>query len=452
MAEREVLYCTSADGTRIAYTIEGHGPGVPTIFAAAPPFSNVRDPSTTTSPPEQLKRETCVFDFRGSGLSDRNVQDMTIEAFSSDVEAIVEALGWQRFSLQGMGMSGPVTALYTVRHPDRVTRLVLRDTYLRASDMGRIPRMRALGAVLRTDWEGYLDLMALTVGGWDELDETRSLRERLSRLTTQAETLAIAQASASHDATAIAGDIRVPTLVVNPDYMQVPSADMARAMVSRIPGAKLRLYGRGETPGQVSPWSERQSRVYAYIEEFLGAGDGPRMSDATDNGVPGASTFRTVLFTDLVGHTQMMQRLGDERGRDVLREHERITREVLKANGGTELKTMGDGFMASFGSVTKAVECAVALQRAFSERDGEPLRVRVGLNAGEPIEEDGDLFGATVILASRIAAKAEGGEILVADTVRGLCSGKGFLFADRGEFVAKGIEEPVRISEVHWRR
>jgi class 3 adenylate cyclase len=80
----------------------------------------------------------------------------------------------------------------------------------------------------------------------------------------------------------------------------------------------------------------------------------------------------------------------------------------------------------------------------------------VGLNAGEPIEEEApdgrrDLFGATVILASRIAARAEGGEILVADTVRGLCSGKGFLFADRGEFTAKGFDDPVRVYEVRWR-
>src|SRR5437773_10044144 len=97
--------------------------------------------------------------------------------------------------------------------------------------------------------------------------------------------------------------------------------------------------------------------------------------------------------TDLVGHTEMMSRLGDERGRAVLREHERITRDVLKQHGGTEVKTMGDGFMASFGSVTKAVECAVALQRAFVERQGEPLSIRVGLNAGEPIEEDCDPFG-----------------------------------------------------------
>src|SRR6266508_4048698 len=161
---------------------------------------------------------------------------------------------------------------------------------------------------------------------------------------------------------------------------------------------------------------------------------------------------------DIVGHTKMTPRLGEERGRAILREHETITRNVLKQHGGKEVKTMGDGFMASFGSVTRAVECAIALQRAFAARDSaarpdalEGLSVRVGLNAGEPIEEDGDLFGATVILASRIAAKAEGGEILVADTVRGLCSGKGFLFSDRGEFVAKGFEEPVRGCEGRWR-
>ena len=96
-----------------------------------------------------------------------------------------------------------------------------------------------------------------------------------------------------------------------------------------------------------------------------GATNTPSLTSRRTSGK--AVVLRTVLFTDLVGHTEMMSRLGDDAGRDVLREHERITREVLKANGGTEVKTMGDGFMASFGSVTKAVECAVALQRAFEE-------------------------------------------------------------------------------------
>ena len=201
--------------------------------------------------------------------------------------------------------------------------------------------------------------------------------------------------------------------------------------------------------------------IAEFIDSVTGRSDGYRDPVA-------ASAFRTVLFTDIVGHTEMMQRLGDAKGRDVLREHERITRDLLKQHGGAEVKTMGDGFMASFGSVTSAVECAVALQRAFAgaltrpfgapspsggEGTGidEHIGIRIGLNAGEPIEEDGDLFGATVILASRIAAKAGGGEILVPDTVRGLLSGKNFLFADRGEFVPKGFAESMRLYEVRWR-
>ena len=170
------------------------------------------------------------------------------------------------------------------------------------------------------------------------------------------------------------------------------------------------------------------------------------------------SGVRTILFTDIVGHTEMMGRLGDGKGRDALREHERITRDVLKTHGGDEVKSMGDGFMASFGSVTGAVECAIALQRAFEERNskletqksGAEISVRIGLNAGEPIEEGGDFFGATVIMASRIAAQAGAGEILASDVVRGLCSGKGFLFADRGENVLRGFEDAVRLYEVRW--
>jgi class 3 adenylate cyclase len=232
-----------------------------------------------------------------------------------------------------------------------------------------------------------------------------------------------------------------PTLVLQRVDDPVFTLEIGRNMAAELRGARLvplpndAYFGRPGMPSGIET-----------ALNFLLEANGIKRDSHTS----GTGSFRTILFTDLVGHTEMMSRLGDERGRAVLREHEDITRNVLKQHGGTEVKTMGDGFMASFGSVTKAVECAIALQRAFAEREGEPLAVRVGLNAGEPIEEDGDLFGATVILASRIAAKADAGEILVADTVRGLCSGKGFLFADRGEFVAKGFEEPVRVYEVSW--
>jgi class 3 adenylate cyclase len=115
---------------------------------------------------------------------------------------------------------------------------------------------------------------------------------------------------------------------------------------------------------------------------------------------------------------------------------------------------MGDGFMASFGSVTSAMDCAIALQRAFtsySQSMPEPLQVRVGLNAGEPIEEDGDLFGSTVIMASRIAAQAGAGEILIPEPLRHLLAGKSYVYTDRGEIMLKGFEDAVRLYEVRWR-
>jgi class 3 adenylate cyclase len=164
----------------------------------------------------------------------------------------------------------------------------------------------------------------------------------------------------------------------------------------------------------------------------------------------------------------MTQRLGDAKAREVLREHERIVREALKSHGGAEVKTMGDGFMASFGSATKALECAIAVQQAFegwnagvgrspSTGSGrtDQIRVRIGLNAGEPIAEEdpdgrGDLFGTAVIAAARIAAQANGGEILVSDVVRQLVAGKGFLFSGRGKTVLRGFDDPVEVYEVRW--
>ena len=236
-----------------------------------------------------------------------------------------------------------------------------------------------------------------------------------------------------------------PTLVISMKGRTNLDPEWSRELASRIPGARF-------VTRESSELLMVDDAVVAIVEEFLGiaAAGNPARAAAR----PEAGAFRTVLFTDIVGHTEMMQRLGDAKGRDVLREHERITREPLKAHGGAEVKTMGDGFMASFGSVTSAMECAIALQRAFADAHASRCRsrshVRVGLNAGEPIEEDGDLFGATVILASRIAAKAGAGEILVPDTVRGLLSGKNFLFTDRGEFVPKGFDDPVRLYEVRW--
>jgi class 3 adenylate cyclase len=203
----------------------------------------------------------------------------------------------------------------------------------------------------------------------------------------------------------------------------------------------------------------------AATDEFLGDSElAPAGAEP-----PVAGGLCTILFTDVEGSTALTERLGDAKAREVLRAHERIVREALRAHGGSEVKAMGDGFMASFSSATGALECAINTQQAFADwnagvgaglapPDGaassaptEAIRVRIGLNAGEPIAEEKDLFGTAVNMAARIAAEAEGGEILASDVVRQLVAGKGFLFSDRGEVELRGFEEPVRLYEVRWR-
>ncbi|MEX0800084.1 MAG: nickel-binding protein [Dehalococcoidia bacterium] len=166
------------------------------------------------------------------------------------------------------------------------------------------------------------------------------------------------------------------------------------------------------------------------------------------------SAFRTVLFSDMVGSTEYTQRFGDDKHLEILRRHDSIIRESLASAGGREVKHTGDGIMASFASVARAIESAIDIQRGFAahneERPDEAMRVRLGLSAGEPVAESDDLFGAAVQLASRICGAAEGGQILVPNVVRELSIGKGFVFDDRGEARLRGFPEPVRLYEVVW--
>jgi Adenylate cyclase, family 3 (some proteins contain HAMP domain) len=454
--EREVRYCTTDDGVRIAYCVEGEGPPLVSCphlfesFSLEHLFPQLQEIRRLFGEGHQVVR----YDMRGTGLSQRDVADVSHKALVLDIEAVVKAAGVTGFALTGTAFSGARAIEFAVRHPEFVTHLVLWGVSARFTDANPEVQLRVFAELARTNWgvavQAFVDREfreSQQMPDKDLLGFATLIRESV---TGEMAINILEEMFNSSDVRALLPLVTVPTLVIGRE------ADLERGqeLAANIPGARLVLkMGRG-----TSFVPENARPGIAAIHDFLGHNLGSAtaatatITDRKDTDATAAGrSVRTVLFTDLVGHTEMMQRLGDERGRDVLREHERITREVLKANGGTEVKTMGDGFMASFGSVTKAVECAVALERAFAEREGEPLSVRVGLNAGEPIEEDGDLFGATVILASRIAAKAEGGEILVADTVRGLCSGKGFLFADRGEFVAKGFEEPVRVYEVSWR-
>ena len=162
----------------------------------------------------------------------------------------------------------------------------------------------------------------------------------------------------------------------------------------------------------------------------------------------------TVMFTDIVGSTRMNQTLGDEVAQVVVRKHNEIVRGALDRFEGLEIKHTGDGIMASFKNTVNAVESCIEMQRNTAahniEDPSHPLQICIGLNAGEPFAEDGDLFGATVQLAARICDKATGGQILTAGVVRELCAGKLLTFKKGSEYEMKGVEGLVPTFEVPW--
>ena len=165
------------------------------------------------------------------------------------------------------------------------------------------------------------------------------------------------------------------------------------------------------------------------------------------------TAFRVILFTDMAGSTSMTQRLGDAAAMEILRRHDDVVRSALERTGGLRVKHTGDGVMASFRSVHAAIEAATLIQRAVAksdEADGEHLRVRIGIAAGEPVAEGDDIFGAAVQLAARLSARAAPGTILVTGAVRDLSLGKGVRFGPSRSVRLKGFEEAVRTCEVVW--
>ena len=455
--EPRIQYAQTADGVSIAYWTLGEG--TPFVHMPSTPYNPTLRAWHTPEGRrwcEHLaeKRKFVRYDDRGFGHSEHEVTDYSFDALVLDLEAVVDRVAPDKVALFGYFQSGPVAIAYAVRHPERVSHLILWGSSARGADFFRL---QSLSQLAEEDWEFYTETLAHATFGWSEPERARQYAAYLRESATPGALRAAADAAYEVDVTELLPRVRSRTLVMQRRGMTSPGMDVARSLAARIPDARLAV-SEGES---VMPYSADvdMDAALATIDEFLGEGEEP----AGTAEPPEAGAFRTVLFTDVEGSTAMTQRLGDAKAREVLREHERITRSALATHGGSEVKTMGDGFMASFSSAVRALECAVAMQRAFAEwnagvgaRHASPLQVRIGLNAGEPIAEDdpggrSDLFGTAVIRTARIAALAQGGEILVANVVRELAEGKGFMFGDRGEVALRGFDDPVRLFEVRWR-
>ncbi len=443
--EPHIQYAKTSDGVSIAFATIGGG--TPLVHMPLG-FSHIQLEWKHPEPRRWYERMAenrmlVTFDTRGFGLSQREVEasEFALDSFVMDLEAVVERLSLERFALLGGIHTGPPAVAYAVRHPERVSHLVLWCTYTRGAEWSSSV-IQATRALVGMDWNTYTETMAHAVLGWSEGEPARRYAE-LARESCTPEVLQAAfKATDQFDVASLLPQVTTPTLVLHRRAIVVGDS-VARGLASRIPDARLLLLD-GDA---MMPYLGDMEAVASAIDEFLSEGE------EAAAGTPAASGMVTILFTDMEGSTSLTQRMGDAKAQEVLRTHNTIVREALKSHGGSEIKHTGDGIMASFASASKALECAIAMQRAFAEQNEsveEPIRVRIGMNAGEPIAEEEDLFGTAVQLAARICGHAEAGQILAPIVVRELAAGKRFLFADRGEVALRGFEDPVRLYEVRW--
>ncbi len=449
MAEPQVKYASAADGVGIAFADTG-GEGIPVVYMRGSPFTHVQLEWKQQSyrfwyETTFARHRLITFDCRGCGLSDRDVSELSVEAFGSDIDAVADKLGLERFVLSATQADGIAAIAYAADNLERVSHLVLWDTYADGARFAEIPQMKAFLSMIENDWGLFTTTLAHYMNEWNT-PAAKEYVEFLNEACAQEQVLDFFQRYVMKaDTSAALPRVTQPTVVFSHKNVAIPDFDTVRNLASRLPNAELVVlegtWGRrGDDPPIVD----------AAIDRLLG--DAPAATE-TERAARPIGSLVTILFTDIEGSTALTQQLGDAGARELFREHERITREALAAHGGSEVKTMGDGFMVSFGSAAGALDCAIAIQRALVDQQ---VKVRIGLNAGEPIAEEdpdgrGDLFGTSVILAARIAAQANGGEILASNVVRELVAGRGYLFSDRGARALRGFEDPVTVYEVSWR-
>lgn len=444
LEEPSYRFIAASDGTRLAYCAHGDGP--PLLFVRGwvshlELMWGDRDYRTYWA---ALARKLRVyrFDARGNGLSDRDPEHLDLDSLLLDVEAVADAAGLDRFVLYGASFGGVIATAYAALHPERVSHLVVCGGYARGADLFPDGSQDDFLATLRkVPAAGGLLLSRATSPEPDDRAFARA--DRVWRSVTPETAARLYGVGFAMDITELAPRVTCPTLVMHRRSARVMTVDLGRQLAALIPGAEFVSFeGKAH-----NPWEGDQDQTLGAIGRFLGL---DLVSQKGEEDLP-----LTVLFTDMEGSTLLTQRLGDAAAQEILRRHNGVVRQAVARHGGEEIKHTGDGIMASFRSTSRALECAVAIQQGFDladENDGTlPVRVRVGLNAGEPVREDRDLFGRAVQIARRACDAAEPGAIFVTPVVRELAAGRGFAFRDRGPHALKGLDEPLHLYEVRWR-
>ncbi|TMB00575.1 MAG: adenylate/guanylate cyclase domain-containing protein [Deltaproteobacteria bacterium] len=429
-----IQFAHTSDGVLIAFRQTGEGPpvlGTPAWVSHLELDLQLRRLFPSFYDELSTHRTVIEFDGRGTGLSDRDVPDVSAPARARDIEAVVDHLGLESVTLFIWSLNSPAGIIYAATHPERVSRLICYAAFARYTAPGREPLGRAFVDLIRAEWglgsRTIVDFIA--PGAAKETTESLfriDVREHLPRLT-------------------------MPALVVHRRDDPAVPFDCGRELAALLPHAQFVPL----TGDQHLPWQGDTAALLATILTFLGEEAGRSQATAAPRATAEpAAALQIIFFSDMSGSTALTSRLGDAAAQEVLRVHDAIVRDALRHHGGAEIKHTGDGIMAAFPSASGAMECAIAVQRALAAHNerhrDEAIRVRIGLNAGEPLAEGEDLFGSAVQAAARITERARPGQILVADVVRQLAAGKGFAFSNRGRVALKGFPHRFRLHEVRW--
>jgi class 3 adenylate cyclase/pimeloyl-ACP methyl ester carboxylesterase len=444
--EPRIQYAKTSDGVSIAFWTLGEG--MPFVLLPGGMYSHVQQEWQFPEMRrwyEQLARKTTLvrYDWRGSGLSERNVEALSAESKLRDLGAVVDRLALEKFALFGFSAHGMFAIDYTVRHPERVSHLVLWCACARPADL-LSPQMGALWQLGETDWELRTEAMAHYRVGWEQGEVAHRFAAFIRQAVTWESERADFIACSGVDVTHLLPQVSVPTLVIHRRELPTPTVDVARGLAANIPNARLVLL----EGSSMMPFLGDTDSVVKTIYEFLGV-DEPQPVAVPD---PLPSGTAIILFADIVDSTALTERMGDAAFRDKARALDEALRAVIREHSGTPIegKLLGDGVLAVFTSARQAIEAALLCGRAGDE-GGLPLHL--GIHAGDVIREGDNVYGGAVNIASRISGLSAPGEVLVSDTVRSLArTSASAAFEDRGEHSLKGVGEPLRVWSVSGSR
>ena len=432
----ETRYARSGD-LHIAYQVFGAGS---VDLVIVPGFiSNVEETWDNPSAARWLDRlsrfaRVIAFDKRGTGLSDRVEAVPSLDERMDDARAVMDAAHSERAVLLGISEGGSLAALFAASHPDRCTSLILYGAFAKFS--GWYPTEEKLAAFYRYAEEKWGTGESVWKYAPSKVDDAafKKIWARHERVgATPAAAKALMRMNQEIDISGVLSAIRVPTLVIHRTDDIAVSIEEGRFLAQHIPHARLAEFAGADHLPYIG---ENAGDIADEIQEFV---TGSRPAVEVDR------VLSTVLLTDIVASTKRASDLGDRRWRTLLDQHDDLVRQEISRFRGREVKSLGDGFLATFDGPARAVRCATAIVEAARALG---LEVRCGVHTGEIEMKGEDIGGIAVHIAARIAALAEGGQVLVSRTVRDLVAGSNLRLEERGAYALKGLSESMPLFAV----